>query len=236
MSDKTVIRPGQPRFSINEIAYARISATKGYIEPLKVSSMQFDASEREYRYSFWKDMRKTILEPKSIDFMPITLLETELCTMCEALDIQIVKLQNELSEMETKYNDYCGNMPDIQPDTPNPLPIKTKIQPPAPRFGIREVVYLKETAEIVGRLEAFRVDDLMWDRASNMWMYYFYMRPRPTRNTTVGDRDDMRRSRTVIYPESQICTLCEVIPLAVAFLERAISSAQFRKDAYCGSS
>jgi hypothetical protein len=236
MSDKTVINPGQPKFAINEITYSQIAAKKGYVEPLKVATIQFDPAARDHRYGFWRDMRRTVVNPEIKDFMPVTLLETELCTLCEALDIQIEVLQKELLDMSQKYEDNCGSVPDIQPNTPYPVPDKTKIRPPAPRFGIRDVVYLRETAEVVGRLEAFRVDDMIWDTASNMWLYYFYVRPRPSRNTTVGDRDDMRRSRTVIYPESQICTLCEALPLAVSFLENAITSAQFRKEAYCGSS
>ena len=229
--DRTVLRPGIPRFAINEVAFPRVSATKGYIEPLKISDIQFSPADNQYCYQFLKshsgDKRKEV--------HPINLPESELVTLCEAFDLQIPVLERELADMEQKLVENCSGTGelDLKPNTPQPTEDKTKITPPNPRYGHNEVVYLRESAEVTGCLEAFRIDNLRWSNDIGEWLYVFLIRPRPRRNMTVGDRDDMRRSSTIFYPESQLCQLCEATQLAVEFLERAVARARLRKQSLC---
>lgn len=226
--DRTVVRPTAPTYAINEVVYSRISASKGYIEPLKIAKVSFDPFISEYRYSFYKDK-------STIELMPITLRSSEVISLCDALDLQISFLQRELTEMEAKLSINCSSEED-PPDTPNPTIVKTKVIPPDPRFGYNEIVYLRETAESVGRLEAYRIDGLRWDSDFGEWVYKFEIRPRPRRNTTVGDRIDLRHVLIIEYPESQLSTLCEVLTLSVTFLRRAVSRAVSRKESFCGGS
>jgi hypothetical protein len=235
-NERTVLQPAQPEYSINEIAYVKASASKGFIEPLKIATVKYNPKFKENEYSFWRDTHLNQDIPrKSHDRLPITLLESELTTLCEAIDIQISVLHRELTEMQVKLLENCPDGGSIQPNPPRPVEDKGKVLPPQSRFGVRQVVYLKETAEVLGRLEAYRIDDVEWDNGIKEWLYKFYTRPRPRRNTTTGDRDDLRRAKTIIYPESQLCTICEALPLAVHFLEIAIQRAEFRRQAYCGS-
>lgn len=235
-NERTVLQPVQPRFAINEIAYPKASAGRGFVEPLKIATVEYDSRHKDNRYSFWRDPHLNKAVPQwSHDRIPITLLESELVTLCEALDIQIGVLHGELTEMQTKLMENCPDGGSTQPDTPRPTEDKGKILPPPARFGVRQVVYLKETAEVVGRLEAYRVDAVEWDNGIKQWFYVFQIRPRPRRNTTVGDRDDLRRGKLIVYPESQLVTICEALPLAVTFLQRALQRAQFRRTAFCGT-
>lgn len=236
--DRTVIRPTKPRYSINEIVYSKISAKKGFIEPFKVANIEFVPSKSQFEYSFFRDAKlgSNRFKGKSIEFLPITLLEEELLTLCEALDIHIEVISRDLAAMRTKLEENCiSSDGEEKPEIATPIRNNNLITPPEPRFGIREVVYLKETAQAVGRLEAMRIDNLKWDKSVNEWLYIFQIRPRPRRNTTVGDREDLRRGSVVAYPESQLCLICEALPVAVNFLEIALQRSQFKRESLCGS-
>jgi len=228
-TNRTILNPPIPRFAINEVSYSRISATKGFVEPLKIARIEFSPQSNEYQYQFYRGLPGY----RSTEVLDFTLLESEMATLCEALVLQVSVLERELEAMRLQQSSNCSTTePLVAPDTPQPIRIKTQVIPPKPRFGVNQVVYLKETAEVVGRLEAYRVDGIRWDDI-NQWLYVFEIRPRPRRNTTVGDRDDLRRGSVIFYPESQLCLLCEAIPLAVAFLERALTRARLRQQAYC---
>lgn len=231
--DRTVLRPPQPAFAVNEIAYARVSATKGYVEPLRIAGVAFDAAANQYKYTFRLDPigpgKFTTDKPR---LMPITLHESELINLCEALDIQIGVLERELAKAEQQLATVC-NASEIQPETEHPIEIKSTVQPPRPRFGHYEVVYLTESAQTVGRLEAYRIDDLKWDNNLREWLYFFHIRPRPRRSTTVVDREDLRHGSIISYPESQICKVCEALPLVVKSLQIAVQRAKFRRGSLC---
>ena len=232
MSDRTIIRPVRPRFGINEISYSRVSATHGYVEPLCVAKIDFDVQFGSYRYSFYFG---TLVERDNNKLMPITLLETELITLCEALDVQINVLERQLTESQKKMNNFC-NEELIQPASELPDEKNGIVTPKAPRFGYNEVVYLIESAETTGSLEAMRVDSFKWDNNIGEWVYVFRILPRPRRNTTVGDRNDLRRGSIIMMVESQLCKICEALPLVVNFLEVAVSRARFRRETLCGGS
>lgn len=234
--DRTILRPAQPKFGINEIGYARISATKGYIEPLRIAQISFNVSQNQFEYSFHRnsigDVRLTTDKPQ---LMPTTLLESEIIGLCDALDIQIQVLERQLTEITDKFDENCQQQQQIA-DPPVASTVKSITQPPRPRFGHGQVVYLRETAETTGRLEAFRIDGFTWDNNLGEWMYFFNIRPRPRRNTTVGDRDDLRRGSVITIPESQLGTICEALTLAVDFMDLAVRRAKSRRTSFCGDS
>ena len=232
MSDRTVLRPVAPRFGINEIVYSGVSATHGYVEPLRIANIDFDVQFGLYRYSFYFG---TLVERDKAKLLPITLLESELITLCEALDVQISVLERELSDAQKKLSNFCPEeLIQPAPETPNE---KNGITTPkAPRFGYNEVVYLIESAETTGSLEAMRIDNLSWDNSIGEWIYTFRILPRPRRNTTVGDRNDLRRGSIIMMVESQLCKICEALPLVVNFLVVAVNRAKLRRESLCGGS
>lgn len=228
-NERTVLRKGKPRFAINETAYARVSATKGFIEPLIIANIEFDPARTEWVYTW----NRNTSDKRQVS--PIKLAENELVTLCEALPIQISVLNRELLGLQTKYAQVCpGTEPAVVIDPRSRLVYPGKdgrVVAPAPRFGVREVVYLRETAEVVGRLESYAITDISWSKTQ--WLYSMYIKRRPGRTMTVGDRDDMSRDMTLAYPESELCTVCEALPLAINFMTRAISRAQARLASLC---
>jgi hypothetical protein len=225
--DRTVLRPIQPIYSINEVVYSRASSLKGYVEPLKIYNMEFDPSRNQYRYYFFR----------SIDvvdgILPITLLESEVLNVCDALDNQIGVLSREYNDMSAKLDAHCGGELVEAADIVQPTYNKELVSPPRPRFGYNSMIYLRETAEVTGVLESYRVDDIKWDRDNLQWVYYSIIRPRPEKNSTVGDRGDLTHDTVLSFIEVRLCTVCEAISLAVSFLSRALSRAQSRRQSYC---
>jgi hypothetical protein len=67
-------------------------------------------------------------------------------------------------------------------------------------------------------------------------VYSMFIHRRPGRNMTVGDRDNWTREFSLSYPESELCTLCEALPLAVSYMTKAVAAAQIRVNSYCPGS
>lgn len=94
--NRTVLKKGAPRFAINETAYIRASSTRGFIEPVFLVGVDFDPGRADYLYT-WQNGNG----PGSKQ-SPVQLYESEIITLCEALDIQISVLTRELSEQQVK--------------------------------------------------------------------------------------------------------------------------------------
>lgn len=226
--DRTVLKKGAPRFPIDGTAYVRISATKGYVEGIHIFGVDFDVAKNEYIYTWSRDLSPTFKNQPA----PIKIYESELVDLCEALNIQISVLKRELDKLLEQQTTFCPvPIKTVQPRTPTIVENTTK--PPPPRFGANEVVYLLETAQVVGRLEAFRLSGMTWNTKINQWLYRVHIRSRPGRGMTVGDRDNWNRVYDVYYPETSFGTLCEALPLAVAYMTLAVNRAQFRISALC---
>lgn len=229
MGNRTVLKKGKPRFAIRETAYARASATRGFIEPIFIVGIDFEPGRADYLYT-WQNGNG----PGS-KISPVQLYESELIVLCEALDIQISVLNRELSEQQVRLQSICPNGPIVAP-TQIPSIDGDQITPPAPRFGVNDVVYLLESAEVVGRLEAFRINDISWDNSFRQWKYIMIVKPRPGKTMTIGDRGDMTHNLSIGYPESQLGAVCEALPLAVKFLQRALNKAVTRRSTFCPGS
>lgn len=240
--DRTVTRPSAPKFSINEIVYLRSAAVRGYIEPLGVSSVRYDPSGC-YIYEFNREFGKSILGSTTgnnfrsfkKNVIRIELAEDQVLTLCEALDFQISYLESELEKLEEKRDSYCDEEAD-KPQKQTPVRHRGLVRPPAPRFGRNDVVYLNESAETTGCLEAYRICAMRWNGTLNEWFYEFEISKRPEKNMVVGDRNEIIRTKNIYKCESELCTFCEVIPLAISFMERSISRARSRRTTHCGDS
>jgi hypothetical protein len=232
-NDRTILRPPAPRFAIRETAYARVSATKGYVEPLVVTDVVFDPGINGYLYTF---SRYATPEVNTKEKLRTQLREDELITLCEALDLQITELQRELTDAENKQVSCCPTV-ETQPSLPAIEKRGQATVVPQPRFGFNQVVYLKDTALSVGRLEAYRIDGMYYNNNINQWVYVFYLKKTPSGgNIMVGDRDNLKRTINLEYPESELLLVCEALPLVVSFLRTALNRAVTKKAIYCPSS
>jgi hypothetical protein len=237
--DRTILRPPQARFAINEVVYVKASAVRGFIEPIIVTGVRYVPAINEYVYKFSREFKKGIdnsIEPVArMTLTQIELRESLIMILCEALDTQIRVLNKELDDVRKQFTDNCVE-PQPAQDPPAPVKFKQMIITTIPRFGYNEFVYLRESAEVLGRLEGFRIDGIEWNTDLNQWVYVFTITPRPGKHMTVGDRGDMTYNQIIKYPEVDLCKICEALPLAVSFLERAVARAVFRQQAYCPDS
>lgn len=101
-NNTTIIRVPTPRFGINEIVYNRESALLGYLEAMRVEGVQYDPAVGRTFYYF--TFKKTKLNNQTVGDAndlrsdnTIKIIEEELLTYCEALDIKIIYLQNALA-------------------------------------------------------------------------------------------------------------------------------------------
>jgi hypothetical protein len=214
--------------------YARISATKGFITPLYIHDVGLDVATGKWQYTFRVDKRPT-LPSRSIKLVPGKLYEEQILRICEALDIQISVLQREFNAAVELFQKTC-NSTDASSRRPTMKvyeDFKNTVEPPDPRFGYNEVVYLAETAQTVGRLEAYRVTDLNWDNGFKEWLYSFQLKPRPEFHMTIGDADNWRRAPKILLHESDLCTYCEAQEFAVDFLTEALNRAIRRRISLC---
>lgn len=231
--DRTILRPSSPKFGVRETVYARVSATKGYVEPLMVAAIDFSPARNQFLYSFDRQLSPT--SPKK-DLMPVKLLESEIITMCEAIELQVSVLKRQLDEANAQLTQLCGSSGGIPlPSVAKPIEGVYITTPPRPRFGYNQVVYLIETAQTTGNLEAYRISNLYWQTQLKQWVYTFHIKPRPGRSTTVGDRDDLSRHSELQFLESALGEVCEVLPLRVQFLTLAYNRAVRRLETFCGA-
>lgn len=228
-SDRTVLRPGSPRFSLKETVYLRSSATRGFVEPVWIVNMAFDPARNSWIYTWSYDFGKS---PK---VSPVRVYESELITVCEALDIQISVLQRRLADLQIQFGSVCPNGATFSVQVAVSENADGTTRPPPPLFGYNEVAYLRESAESNGYLESYRITDLKWHQPESQWAYSMHIKRRPGRTMTIGDRGDMSREFDLVYFESQLCTVCEALPLAIAYLGGAITSRQSRRAGLCNA-
>lgn len=249
-NDISILRPQPPKFNINQTVFSRISATKGYIEPLYIHDVQFDTSVRQWLYTFRRDLdiiptaeykygqltnNAPIPSAKAPILIPAKLHENKLLTFCEALGIQLSFLQRELDSAVKLLDTRCPST------VPVPLPVTQRVYPdnkyqvamPRPRYGVNDVVYLIDSAKSVGRLEPIRISDIKWDNSSNQWLYVIDFNPRPEFTMTIGDKDNWRRRYTVVYRENELANFCETQTEVVSFLTKAVDLAKRRQSSLC---
>ena len=230
MSNLTILRPPAPKYKINETVYPIASSKRGYLESLMICDVSFDPTCGRYLYSFRKDTRDPIDER---NILPIRLYETEITTICEALLAQIDSLLHDYEAAVKLYDEACPTGV-LAYTKRGPITDKFgRIQPPPPRFGFNETVYLIDSAMSVGRLEAYRIASFKYDITRSEWMYLIDIQPRLERNMTVGDRDDMRHPSVMQYYESELGVFCEAQSEVVKFLTMAVNRAQTRRQQLC---
>ena len=244
--NKTLIGGSRPLFGINEVVYARESAIRGFVEPFVIAKIRFDSALRAYKYRYLKNrtVSDVVFEDGKVatvrpviseeELAPIELDESEIITICDALAIQVDFLDRQLVEAQEEFQRVCDGLVD---DIPLPQQSEVSSQfivsPPTPRFRVNEVVYLRETAEAVGRLEKMRVDSYHFDEIRQEWVYSFVFEQKPGENMTVGDRIDLRAPVLIMKFERELITVCEAIPLRITFLESVSRDSSAAFDRIC---
>lgn len=98
---------------------------------------------------------------------------------------------------------------------------QTIIRPSIPKYGINEVVYLKESA-ILGYLEPVKVQAIRFNSEFKINLYTFSFKKSNKINQIAGDAIDLRRSVTIELPENDLLSLKEAFEIKISFLENEL--------------
>jgi hypothetical protein len=228
-----LLTPGQPKFAINSIVYARESAKKGFVEPLAIREIGYDNLYKQFKYTVSINLNRNSVQRR---LFPVILMENEIATLCEALDLQKTVLDRELAlarkRLEICNTDTAANVDPIPENLPTVDGIN--VLPPAPLYNVGAIVYLIESAEVTGNLEAYRIDGVRWENEIGEWVYKINISPRPEHNSTMGARITQRKHLVLEYPEGQLCPYCNAISAVVKFLESAVFKNRIRRQNHCG--
>lgn len=105
----------------------------------------------------------------------------------------------------------------------------TIIRIPAAKYGINEIVYLKESAAN-GYLEALKVGAVQYDSSIGRTMYFFTFKKGAVKTQTAGDANDLRRENTIAVVEEELLTRCEALDIKIAFLVSELAKANAMKS------
>jgi hypothetical protein len=193
-----------------------------------VYNVEYDQAKKEYLYTFKIDLYSS--QPK---LLVARLYEDQICDLCTALQFQISVLEREYDAAIALFENKCphGVPPYQQQITYEDH--KMRVHPPKPRFGYNEIVYLLETAQVVGRLESFHIFRIIWNNKVNQWNYIIKIYPRPEHHMTIGDADNRRHILEAVYAENELTTFCEAQDMVVQFLTQALSLARQRYSSLC---
>lgn len=101
----------------------------------------------------------------------------------------------------------------------------TIIRPATPKYGINEVVYLKESA-LLGYLESVKVQAIRFNSEFRINMYTFVFKKSNKLNQIAGDAIDLRRSVKIELPENDLLSLQEALEIKITFLRNELKQAE----------
>lgn len=99
----------------------------------------------------------------------------------------------------------------------------------SPRFTVGDAIYLTESARL-GCIEAYGVASVV-QKQDGQWYYRVCIPSRPAMtNNTFGDRITLRRELNFELAETELCTYCEAVDLALAAAQLSVTRLQQLKQ------
>jgi hypothetical protein len=86
----------------------------------------------------------------------------------------------------------------------------TVINPPQPKYGINEVVYLRESA-LLGYIESVKIYRLWYDPKFLTTMYVFLFKKSQPAVQIAGDAIDLKSGHSITLPEGDLLTYSEAL-------------------------
>lgn len=206
-----------PRFRRGDTVYLNSSAAVGRLEGYRVADVrQLSPGRWSYRIDFIKKPPQTELIGDTFDGRVIhpTLFfnEADLLTLCQALDRAVLSYNNKINRAQAKIDSCCVD------DLEDPIPGDSK-------FNINDVVYFHTSARI-GFLERGIIRDLFEvgvQTGSKQRRYSYRV------------RFDSPNSLNLLFRQDELLTLCEALPLILAYLERKRDELIARRDSLCAN-
>lgn len=94
-------------------------------------------------------------------------------------------------------------------------------RPDPPKFGIDQIVYIRESA-MAGFLEPVKIHNFLYNRDLGIYFYQFIAKKSQPTTQTVGDAMDLKSERSFQLAEGDLSDYCESLNLAKNFLEREL--------------
>jgi len=105
----------------------------------------------------------------------------------------------------------------------------TIIRVPQPRFGIREVVYFKESA-LLGYLEPAKVADVFYDSKLGRTFYIFEYKKSNPSTQIAGDAIDLKSSKRISVVEEELLTYQEALFIKFKSLKSELTKTKSQLD------
>ena len=94
---------------------------------------------------------------------------------------------------------------------------KTVIRTPKPKYGINEIVYLRESA-MLGYIESAKVYRLWYDPEFQVTMYAFVFKKSQPTTQIAGDAIDLKSGHSITLPENDLLTYEEALEIKGNYL------------------
>jgi hypothetical protein len=107
--------------------------------------------------------------------------------------------------------------------------ITKQANPRAPKWSVKDVVYLKESA-LLGFVEGYIISNIKWDPQWNRWLYAAAIKHKGTQPNTVVDAYDLRTREILTLPENDLMDQTEALDLAIVSIEQQIINYQAKRD------
>lgn len=98
----------------------------------------------------------------------------------------------------------------------------TIIKISTPRFGINEIVYLRESA-LLGYLEALKVYNIYYSRAINRNMYVFRFYKSKPSTQIAGDAIDLKSDKNITIVEEELLNYTEALGIVSRSLKKELN-------------
>lgn len=224
----------KPRFRINDLVYLFTSAKVGRLESYRVGSIHDNGLGR-YIYQIFidpKPPRETTVADR-VDLKSsrdLFFTEDELVTACEAMDIALTSLNNQLSRLVNLRDSKCDTTA-----TPSPPSPRTPGEVLEPRFSVDDIVFIKASARI-GFIENYKVTNVLRTQQRKAWRYELNIRG-DFRNRDQQGNLRLGFNKTVmprlLFHEEELIEECEALDLAIAHLEKEITKMAANFVAVC---
>lgn len=214
----------KPKFAIGEIVYLAEPAASGELEAYRISSVRKTGNNWIYSVDINQKPPAEQTVGDRIDLKsPLSFLfeETELITLCEALDSAILSLESRITRLNLKYTDCLDNS-----TFGDGAPLDESVPDGYPKFQIGDIACIRASAAL-GFIEGYNVVSIHKPPTYNKYTYTLNLT-----NTTV--QAGLPRFKDNLYfKQSELLTSCEALNMAISTLDRKLAALTKKKESLC---
>ncbi|MEM3000680.1 MAG: hypothetical protein QXP41_00610 [Candidatus Nitrosocaldus sp.] len=237
--------PATPKFRINDVVYLVESAALGELEAYRIGALR-QHTDGDWIYDIYIDQKPPAEQTVGdrIDLkttVDASFHESDLATLCEALNIAIYNVQSRINRYSNIYTTECGASIDItgtsMPTTGTDMTTGTGTDhiPPLvpsssgtstkPKFSIGQTVYVRSSAQI-GFLEPHIVTNIHMAPTASEFVYQLDL-------TTVKNVYRPITGTIIYFKERELLNKCDALRFAISALNSKMMRFLGLKLAHC---